>query len=159
LVIGHPTETRQEVVEGIRRLWRLKMDFVRVYIAQPHIGSELFSYWEARGKVRREDILGGHDIMRAGFGNGEMSAAELERLRDWGEAGYVWRQLLRCLNPAWWWEVLPVVWGWGRLRYALGALAMLPKIRLRTGGMSIKRLFGAKFRRLTGSWKRGGVGP
>jgi radical SAM superfamily enzyme YgiQ (UPF0313 family) len=131
-VIGHPGETAEDIRRGIRYAYSLGLDFLRFYIAQPHLGSDLFHYWESRGKIDRATLLQDHNIMGALFGTDEVSAPELERLRNDAELGYLRRHLLRFLNP--WYlliEFLPKLMGPARLYYAVGLLCKGWRIRTR----------------------------
>jgi radical SAM superfamily enzyme YgiQ (UPF0313 family) len=131
-VIGHPGETADDIRRGIRYAYELGLDFLRFYIAQPHLGSDLFHYWEARGKIDRGTLLADHNIMGALFGTDEVSAADLERLRNEAELGYMRRHLRRFLNP--WYlltEFLPKLMSPARFLYALGLAWKGWKIRIR----------------------------
>jgi hypothetical protein len=56
IMIGAPTETKQEVQETIQMLEKVRPDLIAVSVTTPTIGSDLFTDATAQGLLRKESL-------------------------------------------------------------------------------------------------------
>lgn len=86
-VIGFPHERIEDLMETRKYAYDLKMDFVRFYIAQPHLGSDLYDEYLKNGMIneRVHKCLTMYDSL---FGTKYVSAKTLYKLRENFENGY-----------------------------------------------------------------------
>jgi len=98
-VIGFPDETAADIRATISYAYRLRLDYCIFYIAQPHLGSDLYDYYVSRGKISISEVQKYHTMDESLYGTDHVSAEELVRLRDSAARGYLLRYILRFLNP------------------------------------------------------------
>ena len=131
-VIGFPNENQQDVRETIRYAHSLRLDFVRFYIAQPYLGSELYARYEAQGKISREIAVKSHSIMDAFMGTDYLTGDDLVSLRNRGECGYAKARWKHLLNP--WYlatELLPKIASRDKFRYFAGLILRAAAMHVR----------------------------
>ena len=122
-VIGYPYETIEDVQATIRFAYGLKLDLCIFYIAQPHLGSELYDQYLREGKITPHQVSRHHLPDESLFGTDNLSAEELESLRTGAQTRYPFRHLLHFLNPVYFvTEFLPKIATPGRFRYFLTVL-------------------------------------
>lgn len=99
-VIGFPFEKVSDIKKTIKFAYNLKLDFVRFYIAQPHLGSELYDIY-LKDKLLHENQKINHSSMYSSlFGTKHMSKKELMTLRDNAEFNYLRYHLKHFVNPS-----------------------------------------------------------
>jgi radical SAM superfamily enzyme YgiQ (UPF0313 family) len=117
-VIGYEFEDASDIAETVRFAYWLKLDAVIFYIAQAHMGSELYDRMVASGRVKA-DINDSHSPAEAMMGTDHVSAAYLEAVRKDAQEKYLVRHLWHLLSPLYLLtEFLPKLWPMHRFRYA-----------------------------------------
>lgn len=128
-VIGFPTETKADILETVRYAYGLGLDFLRFYIAQPHAGTTLHAWYIEHGLLP-DSRDGDHSILEAQGDLPNITARDLEAIRNKAEVGYLRYYLIRCLNPVRWSELLPKVLGMAKVKYFLKLLRVFNKPRI-----------------------------
>lgn len=122
-VIGFPEEKKEDILATIRYAYNLKLDFVRFYIVQPHLGSDLYDLYLKQGIINKNIIEDHHTLYEAIFGTKYLSAKELEELRNQAEAGYIKFHIKHFFNPLYlFYEFLQKLYPPKKLFYFLGLL-------------------------------------
>jgi radical SAM superfamily enzyme YgiQ (UPF0313 family) len=100
-VIGFLNETVEDIHQTIAYAYSLRLDGVIFYIAQPHLGSELYDVYLKEGLIDEKIIQSHHsfDWGESLFGTKHISAAEMEALRNSAARGYFKCHLQHFLNP------------------------------------------------------------
>jgi radical SAM superfamily enzyme YgiQ (UPF0313 family) len=131
-VIGFPHETAEDIEATIKYAYKLKLDFVRFYIAQPHFGSELYDRYEKEGRLIGLRVGEQHSIMDAFFGTDHLSAAELISLRNEAECNYIKHHWVDFLNPVYLaTEFLPKIASFRRFKYFVGLVLRFTEVTLK----------------------------
>jgi len=100
-VIGFPDETEDDILDTIKFAYDIKTDFVRFYIAQPHLGSRLYEIYLEQGIIEdAHRVESDHGMYQALYPTKYVSADRLEELRDFAESGYLKKHLLHLLEPS-----------------------------------------------------------
>lgn len=121
-VIGFPFETTKDLLRTKKYAYDLKMDFVTFYIAQPHMGSDLYDEYLKKGiisdRVTSYNTL--HDSL---IGTEHISAKKLYNLREKFEDEYFFYHLAHhLLQPKYFFkEFLPKLIGRKKFVYFLKA--------------------------------------
>ena len=131
-IMGFPNETSADLRETVRYAYGLGLDFLRFYIAQPHAGTELHAWYAERGLLPA-DMDKDHDIMDAVSDTPNIKADKLVRLRNEAEMGYMRFFLIRLIVRLD--EIIPKLWTWSRLVYAIKLAILGWKIRVRFKGI------------------------
>jgi len=90
-VIGFPNETFEDIHQTVAYAYSLRLDGVIFYIAQPHLGSELYDVYLKESLIDERTagvIQSHHSPAESLFGTKHVSAAELEALRNSAARGY-----------------------------------------------------------------------
>jgi len=87
-VIGFPYEKIEDLRETKRYAYDLKMDFIRFYIAQPHLGSDLYDEYLKNGMIS-ERVNKYRRMFDSLFGTKFISAKKLSKLREDFENDYL----------------------------------------------------------------------
>ena len=87
-VIGFPYETVEDLLETRKYAYDLKMDFIRFYIAQPHMGSDLYDEYLKNGMIDSR-VKKHHTMYDSLFGTKYISAKKLYRFREDFENNYI----------------------------------------------------------------------
>jgi len=125
-VIGFPNESLDDVHATISYAYRLGLDYCIFYIAQPHLGSDLYDLYVERGKIDVSQVLEYHTMNESLYGTDHISAGELVRLRDSAARGYFLRYVARFLNPIYVVnEFLPKISSVKRFRYFMRLFSLL----------------------------------
>lgn len=98
-IVGFPYETREDIWQTIDYAYKSGLDYATFFIAKPYAGSEMYDDFKNEGLLD-EDIetpttMGevGHDIIN-------MSAKELQDIRDLAQKGYMKAVLRNYTNPS-----------------------------------------------------------
>ena len=131
-VIGFPYEDRADIQATVQYAYKLKLDFLRFYIVQPHFGSELYDRYEEEGRLIGLRVDEQHSPMDAFFGTDHLSAAELISLRNEAECNYIKHHWVDFLNPVYLaTEFLPKIASFRRFRYFAGLVLRFTEITLK----------------------------
>jgi len=123
-VIGFPFEKKSDIQRTIDYAYNLRVDFLRFYIAQPHLGSDLYDLYLKEGILDRENVEKHHSLYESLFGTKYISAKDLEKIRNSAEFMYIKRYTRNFLNPAYVIrEFLPKISSSGELSYFLKILS------------------------------------
>lgn len=87
-VIGFPYEKIEDLIETRNYAYDLKLDFIRFYIAQPHMGSDLYDEYLKNGMLN-ERVNKYHTMYDSTFGTKYVSAKKLYKLRENFENSYL----------------------------------------------------------------------
>lgn len=87
-VIGFPFETVENLVETKIFSYNLKLDFLRFYIAQPHMGSDLYDEY-LKNNLIDDRVTQHHSMGDSLFGTKYISAEQLCKFREDFENDYV----------------------------------------------------------------------
>lgn len=87
-VIGFPYEKIEDLMETKKYAYDLKLDFIRFYIAQPHMGSDLYDEYLKNGMLNMH-INKYQTMYNSLFGTEYISAKKLAKLRNDFENGYL----------------------------------------------------------------------
>ena len=87
-VIGFPYEKIEDLMETKRYAYNLKLDFIRFYIAQPHMGSDLYDEYLKNGMISKR-VNKYHTMYASLFGTKYISAKKLYKLREDFENDYL----------------------------------------------------------------------
>lgn len=129
-VIGFPNENKQDILDTIKFAYSLKLDFLRFYIAQPHLGSELYDIYLKKGLLKKQNYESFHTLYESVTGTEHLSGKELEDLRTMAEFGYLKYHLSHFLNPAYLFqEFLPKISSFGKLSYFAGLIKNYKVVR------------------------------
>jgi radical SAM superfamily enzyme YgiQ (UPF0313 family) len=109
-VIGYPYETIKDLEEVRDYAYGLKMDFIRFYIAQPHMGSDLYEIYLKEGKIDKR-AKEQHTMFDSLFGTDHVSAKKLFRLREEYENSYLLYHIKNHLPSLkyFFWEFIPKI--------------------------------------------------
>lgn len=117
-VIGFPDETKEDVAQTIEYAYGLKLDHVIFYIAQPHLGSDLYQMYLADGLIDGDVVNKHHLPSESLYGTKHISATELESLRNSAASGYRRYHLRHFFNPSYvFTEFMPKLWGVRKFLY------------------------------------------
>jgi len=98
-VIGFPNETVEDIHQTIAYAYSLRLDGLTFYIAQPHLGSELYDVYLKEGLIDEKIVQSYHSMDKSLFGTKHISAAGLEALQNSAARGYFKYHLRHFLNP------------------------------------------------------------
>ncbi len=127
-VIGFPDETIEDVQQTVKYAYGLKLDHVIFYIAQPYLGSELYQIYLAEGLIDRDVVNQHHLPSESLYGTKNISAADLERLRDSAAGRYRRHHFMHFFDPVYvLTEFVPKLWG---IRNFLYFLRLMCNLRL-----------------------------
>jgi radical SAM superfamily enzyme YgiQ (UPF0313 family) len=122
-VIGFPFEKVEDIHKTIKYAYSLKLDFLRFYVAQPHLGSDLYDIYLKEGKIDLEWIGGHHLMYESTFGTDYVSPAKLMELRDSAEFEYQKFHLRHFLNPIYLIkEFIPKISSTKKFAYFIGSI-------------------------------------
>ncbi|MBF0457124.1 MAG: radical SAM protein [Nitrospirae bacterium] len=102
-VVGFPEETEQDVINTINFAYSLHLDTVVLYLAQPHLGSELFEIYKREGLIKEDvdsSFTSDQDMFKTFFGTYHVSSKELTALVLSASNGYQKYHLRHFLNPS-----------------------------------------------------------
>jgi radical SAM superfamily enzyme YgiQ (UPF0313 family) len=120
-VIGFPFEKKEDIYKTIKFVYDLKLDFVRFYIAQPHLGSDLYDIYVKEGRLDKEAVENPHNLYKSIFGTKHLSPKKLETLRNQAEFGYLKFHMKHFLNPIYLIrEFFPKIYSLKKLAYFIG---------------------------------------
>jgi len=98
-VIGFPYQTEEDINKNIEFAYNLHLDFLRFYIAQPHLGSDLYDIYKKRKWLDKEAVEDYHSVFDSLFGTENISAKRLKELRDSAENKYLKFHLRHFFKP------------------------------------------------------------
>lgn len=127
-VIGFPYETVEDLMEVKKYAYDLKMDFVRFYIAQPHMGSDLYDEYLKKGFIDNR-VKKQHTMYDSLIGTEHISAKKLYKMREDFENNYLRYHLkyhMRSMNYLFR-EFIPKIFGFRRILYFLKLLTSYTK--------------------------------
>jgi len=117
-VIGFPEEKIKNIRETIKFAYGLKLDFLIFYLAQPHLGSELYDIYLKSGLIKEENVYEYHRMDESLFGTKYISSAKLEALGLSAASGYLKYHVRHFLNPVYViCEFIPKIWGLKKFTY------------------------------------------
>lgn len=124
-VIGFPYEKINDLMETKKYAYDLKMDFVRFYIAQPHMGSDLYDEYLKKGWLNKK-AKEHHTMFDSLFGTQYISAKKLYKIREDFENNYLKYHIKNHLTSIKYvfWEFLPKIIGYKRFFYLLKLLKL-----------------------------------
>ena len=138
-VIGFPYEAREDILATVRYAYSLKLDFLRFYIAQPHLGSELYERYVQEGRLSDTNVNESRSMYDALFGTEHLSAEELIAMRNAAECNYFRSHFKDYLNPVFvLTEFLPKILSPARFRYFSGLILCAFKFSARYDKARIK---------------------
>lgn len=88
-VIGFPFEKEEDIQKTIDYSYNLKLDFLRFYIAQPHLGSDLYDIYLKEGLINKTVLSEHHTMFDSSFGTKYLSKDKVLELRDEAENNYL----------------------------------------------------------------------
>lgn len=98
-VIGFPEETRRDINDVITYANSLHLDFEIFYLAQPHLGSDLYDIYKKNGFLNEKNAQNYHTLGESLFGTKYLSAKELSEIRNQAASMYTKFHLRHFLNP------------------------------------------------------------
>jgi len=129
-VLGFPDEKIKDIKETIEFAYSLKLDFLIFYLAQPHLGSELYDIYLKSGLIKEGNVSEHKRMNQSLFGTKYISSAKLEVLGSSAEQGYLKYHLRHFLNPAYiLYEFTPKIFGLKKLAYFSKLVLSMVKIK------------------------------
>jgi len=123
-IIGFPFEKVENVQKTIKYAYSLKLDFVRFYIAQPHLGSDLYDLYSKEGLINKNIVENYHTLFESIIENKYISSNKLIELRDSAELEYQKFHLRHFLNPIYViQEFIPKISSIKKLAYFVGLIS------------------------------------
>ena len=125
-VVGFPNENVDDIKQTIKYAYNLRLDYVVFYLAQPHLGSELYNIYLKEGLIDEEIVQSYHPMNESLFGTKYMSALELEAIRNSAARNYFKHHLKHFRNPIYTiQEFLPKISSYRKLVYSIRLLLQL----------------------------------
>lgn len=130
-VIGFPYESEKDIKETIQFAYRLHVDFLRFYIAAPHLGSKLYDIYKEKGWLNtntfeRDDVQNFHSQNNSLFGTEYLSAEQVEALQTTASINYLKFYFRHFLNPVYTFtEFLPKILSMKKLMYSIRLVVKL----------------------------------
>lgn len=129
-VLGFPDEREADIRETIRYAYGLKLDYVRFYVAHPHLGSELYELYLDDHRITRGMVESHRWYDQPVVGTRYVERHRLGQLRDDAERGYLRVHLRHLLNPVYAArEFLPKISSARDMRYFLRLIMTHRRIR------------------------------
>jgi len=123
-VIGYPHENEKDIKDTIKYSYSLHTDNVLFYIAQPHLGSDLYDIFLEKNMIDDEY----HDFRHCTYGTEHISAKKLIKMTNKAMYGYFKYYLLHMFNPVYFTkELFPKISSPSKI-YRYSKLVILPYI-------------------------------